>query len=94
MLVTNCYIKGTIVEKLGDSSDWHQSEEASIGDTVEYPSSHCSRRLGDLKVLISSFDEYGRSAIVLDNIEVIYKQEELPIYEHWKQHFDVKELES
>lgn len=82
-----CYIKGIVIEHLGDCNGLHQSDDTPIGESVEYPFSDCSIREEDKKVLIDSHDEYGSSAIIIDNIEIIYKEEELPIYTYWKEHF-------
>lgn len=89
MKTTNCYIKGIIIEKLGkqDEDSFHMYESKSIGETVEYPTSQCALRPEDKKVIIPYFDEYGSSAIILDNIEVVYKEEEMSEYIHWKHHF-------
>jgi len=75
------HIKGTVIGYYGDSPSFHNNPFTEVGEIVEYPFTSCYKSpINQNHILVPSFDEYGSSALVLDNIEIIEIECELPLY--------------
>ena len=91
MKVTHSFIQGRVLGFIGRSGGWHYNlfevDELKVGDIVKYPTSDCRLDESTGNVLVISYDEYGQSALVLTDTEVVQIEQDL-----WK--YDDKTIQS